>query len=1158
MFYLYHSNDLELLKGLLINTFQQQPVGPFEQEAILVQSQGMAHWLKLQLAQELGVAAQVEFPLPSKFIWQVFNSLNPQLPQRTYFDKQIMAWRLMQLLPQLATEPECQLISHYLQDETAAISALKCYQLAQNIADTFDQYLIYRPQWLLDWEQGSNRVDEHELGVHAWQPVVWRALVAATPAKLADGSLPREHRGRVHLQLQELVANNAQALHSLPKRLFVFGIAALPKVYWQVLQAISTQIDVHFYLQNPSNEFWSDIVSTRQALKALRQRQPGLTHSELGNPLLASWGKLGREFLNVLQNSQGIQEFELFYAPPEQSSNLLSWVQQDILNLHNRTEQAASVQALSSSRFKQGIDPQDQSIRLISAHSPLREVQRLYDQILYWLDHDPELKPRDIVVMVPDINQYAPYIDAVFASHQAQLSEREQRYRIPWAIADQAVAKEDPIINSFLTLLALPDSRFLNTDILDLLAVPAIARRFELTAEDLETLQSWLVQAEVRWGLDGKQRQQLGLPNFEQNSWRQGLKQLLLGTMLPNSALTSDGYQGDFPVFAAEGNNSERLGKLVEFIDQLEQYSQQLSQQNLSPQHWQQLISELLEQFYAAEEQELHSLQTIRQALVSWQEDCAMAELTDELNSAVVAAWFNDHLSMQTGWQRFLAGPVNFCSLMPMRSIPFKAVCMLGMNDTDYPRRVSPLGFDLIQRFPQAGDRARREDDRYLFLEALCAAQQYLYLSYRGHDVRETSEQQPSVLVAELRDYLADGFCLQDDLDLPHQQSRQQFLAWLQEELPLQPYHQDAFIPQHPRAIRSYQQLWAQVAQVGESEELQAHNWPEHPLDIPADLNPQVVPWQDVIEALTAPAKFFVTRRLQTRLERSWEEQEPEVNEPFAIDGLTKYHIQQRWFERRQSALQQPLAQEAQLFTRQQQALGYLPVNELGLEAGEKMLEQVNPLIDIVLPILTQPLDNRGLDYQLGEQQLLGELQQAYWHPDYSRPVLVFYRFGKVRGQHLFAAWLQLLLASLQEQQPIQQAVFYSLEEKGVQKTTLNAPTTSQTQQLVQQAVAWYWQCWQQPIAHLPDSLWEAMNSFKKLAENDKLDDQERSEKQQDCILELLDKEFGELNNLYVQRCLGHFLSELPEHYAQWLEDYGELLQALLEHQQVEIVEEAE
>ncbi|MFA0519883.1 exonuclease V subunit gamma, partial [Vibrio sp. 10N.222.55.E8] len=121
--------------------------------------------------------------------------------------------------------------------------------------------------------------------------------------------------------------------------------------------------------------------------------------------------------------------------------------------------------------------------------------------------------------------------------------------------------------------------------------------------------------------------------------------------------------------------------------------------------------------------------------------------------------------------QRFLAGQVNFCTLMPMRSIPFKTVCLLGMNDGVYPRSMPPEGFDLINGRSRPGDRSRRDDDRYLFLEAILSAQECLYISYVGRSIQDNTERVPSVLVSELIEYCQQNYCLSENQALPSDDS---------------------------------------------------------------------------------------------------------------------------------------------------------------------------------------------------------------------------------------------------------------------------------------------------------------------------------------------------------------------------------------------------
>ena len=1209
MFRLYHSNDLEVLRGGLLNEMGTAPLGPFDQEAILVQSQGMAHWLKLQLADGLGIAAQVDFPLPSSFIWKVFNRLKPELPEQSHFDKQIMSWKLMRLLPTLAAQPGCEAIAHYLENDH---NGLKCFQLAQTIADVFDQYLLYRPDWLLGWELGDDTIADGDVSAHPWQPLVWCALVADS----AELGHSLDHRARLLSELEDLVQRYPERLNGLPKRLFVFGIAALPGSYWQVLQAISAQVEVHFFLLNPCRNFWGDIVSDKQRRAILRQQPMAAELLERGNPLLASWGRLGRDFLTLVhetaeQRPENMADIEAYVE--RQPVNLLQHLQDDILNLNDLQQRAFTKEAVNSSAFKQVVAADDGSVRFVSAHSPLREVQRLDDQIPYWLDNDPQLKPRDIVVMVPDIDQYAPYIDAVFASSRAQTQQGDD-YRIPWAIADQSIAQEEPLIDSFLSLLNLADSRFLITEVQDWLDVPAIRQRFAISEDDLPLLRDWLARAQVRWGLDSEQRQQLGLPAFEQNSWRKGLRQLLLGYMLPDS---QQDFRGDFPVSAAEGNEGELLGKLMQFVDTLEYWQKifcsdtdadtdglsadaspvggEIGQTGKTAEQWSAILLTMLDDFYLAEDNDQFPLQKIRDAIMSWLEELNTSAFNQTLSPVVVRSWFINELGQQGGWQRFLAGPVNFCTLMPMRSIPFKAVCLLGMNDEDYPRRVTPVGFDLmVSGKSRRGDRSRREDDRYLFLEAVCSAQSYLYISYRGRDVRENAELQPSVLVAELQDYLCDSYCLAQHSDLPHSESREKMHEWLTEYLPLQPYNRQSFIPpEGSRAVAGYQTLWSAVANAAEQLNVQGaqdtatSQFFTQPLPLPAELDVTQADWEDVKQALNDPFKFFVKRRLRASFDSYWQAHETE--EPFTLQGLDSYQLKEDWLHLalQDFSLGNGGSQDHGLlsylpnFTARQQALGHLPVNALGEVWSADLVGNSVPLAQQIVVLTEHSLASRQLlcdsecaielkseataeddsvaaELKTIQVSVKGELQRAYSqdpiaHTDEQCGYLVFYRVGDIHGKHLLSLWLDLVMAQAAQPGLISHAHLLGLSKgkKGTQlrHIRLQAPPPTLAKEHMQQALTWFMQAWRQPVPHLPDTLWNLLSAEDIASEKYPDSDTDKNEHVQKQMHKQAEAEFGELASPYLQRCMPDFVTKvLLGASSDWLEKYGVLMADIKTH----------
>ena len=376
----YHSNSLDVLRDLLVEMICLDPLSdPFRPEQILVQSPGMAQWLKLELAQRIGISANVEFPLPASFLWRTFSELLTDVPERSAYSKESMTWILMRILPEQLLDDHYQALALYMDDDQ---TALRLYHLCGKIADLFDQYLVYRPDWIAQWEGGENApaVDDQ-----LWQPILWRAIVSDTQAR----SLPHWHRANMFEAFIEAIS--AAPAQRIPQRLFVFGISALPDNYLQALEHLGKRCDIHLMVANPCRQFWSDIVDKRYLGKLLRRHREGTSGTsddaeiaqlqlyEQGNPLLASMGKLGRDYLYLINQHQ-LLEVELF--SDDDNSSLLQSLQSDILSLRNRRafEDRDDPQASEHGRLM--VECQDRSISLHSCHSGMREVEVLQDQLL--------------------------------------------------------------------------------------------------------------------------------------------------------------------------------------------------------------------------------------------------------------------------------------------------------------------------------------------------------------------------------------------------------------------------------------------------------------------------------------------------------------------------------------------------------------------------------------------------------------------------------------------------------------------------------------------------------------------------------------------------------------------------------------------------------
>ena len=885
-----HGNRLETLRELAVDWMRAHPLAPLENEVILVQSNGIAQWLQMALAADpaqggCGIAAALDVQLPARFLWDSYRGVlgRDSVPEQSPLDKLPLTWRLMRLLPALQDQPDFAPLKRFLADDH---DCRKRYQLAVRLADLFDQYQVYRADWLNDWAAGRDHIGLARTGARPlddeerWQPALWRAVLADVGAERLSDS-----RAGIHPRFVQHLLDCDSRPASLPRRVIVFGISSLPAQTLEALAVIGRFSQVLLCVLNPCEYHWGDIVADQDLLRheyRRQQRRPGTplqldenTLHQHAHPLLAAWGKQGRDYINLLDQHDERASYEarfaniaggrvdLFEAPA--GNTLLQQLQQDILQLRPLAESRALWPA---------VDPvRDQSIRFHLAHSPQREVEVLHDQLLAAFAADPDLKPRDIIVMVPDVNLYAPHIQAVFGQHSG-----DDPRAIPFTLADQGQRGQEPLLIALEHLLRLPDSRLPVSEVLDLLDVPALRSRFGLSEVDLPTLQRWVEGAGIRWGLDQQRRAELGLPaGLEANSWRFGLRRMLLGY----ASGGADAWQQIEPFDEIGGLDAALIGPLSGLLDALDRHETQLAEAAL-PVVWGERLRQLLDDFFIAEsDRDQLLLAQLHEGLANWLELCDSVALDVALPLNVVAEAWLDGVGQSQLSQRFLAGAVNVCTLMPMRAIPFKRICLLGMNDGDYPRAQPPLDFDLMGKDYRPGDRSRREDDRYLLLEALLSARDALHISWVGRSIRDNSERPPSVLIGQLRDHLAAGWHTADGSDLLHA---------LTVEHPLQPFSRAYFSADS--ALFSYAREWRQLHDSRAGDDA---DQPLAPVTLEAPI--ELLALQ---RFLRNPVEHFFAARLKVWLQE--QQSNTEDDEPFALDGLQQHQLSQWLLEQVQQA----------------------------------------------------------------------------------------------------------------------------------------------------------------------------------------------------------------------------------------------------------------
>ncbi|MBU0485669.1 MAG: exodeoxyribonuclease V subunit gamma [Proteobacteria bacterium] len=944
-FNLYTSNRLEVIAEQLAQVMISRPLPVFSPEIVVVQSGGMARWLSMRLAESNGICANIEYPFPNGLLRTICCLLLPDCVDFGH-DKRIMAWQIMGLLPRLLERTGFEPLKAYLADGRA----LKRFQLAGQIADLFDQYSIFRPEMVLAWQ---------EKGGVDWQPLLWQELCRA--GYLAE----RPHRAELLKELLGKLAASSLASEVLPARISIFGISSIPNYHLQVFAALGQHTEVNFFLMNPCQVYWDDIVGKRQIDRIVRDSvidQDSLYLTE-GNPLLASMGNQGRDLFRMIHEFDCV-EYEFFQEPtadpPGGGRNILTMVQDDILNLADGAEQETLVL------------PVDRSIRVSSCHSAMREVEVLYDQLLAMFEEEPDLEPREIMVMTSDIELYGPLVQAVFGREGDDLV-------IPYSIADRALTSEGQLVREFMMLLELTRGRYGVTEVLGVIRNKAVAGKFKLDDHDFMLIEKWVSDVHIRWGIDGEDRRRLGLPATAGNSWRAGLDRMLLGYAMAGSGRT---FQGILPYDEMEGRSTETLGRFIHGLTTIFEYLTSLAAGRTLA-GWSEDLLAIFNDCFSPDDESQGEAQLIRNVLLELAADQLQAPFPEAVEFEVVFSHLRKLLGQEVVSAGFMTGSVTFCQMLPMRAIPFKIICLLGMNDNVFPRADRRMSFDLLAADFRPGDRSMRQDDRYLFLEAILSARRRLYLSYVGQSIRDGSQLPPSVLVTELLDYLDQRFEVEG----------RQLSELLVTRHPLQPFSQSYFTADDPELF-SYSRENLMAAKVGSRqvvpEVLVAHLLPEpEPEYRNLDL-------EQLISFFVHPARYLCNHRLGIYLDReqSWQEE----SEPFKLEGLTRYHLETELLTRYLAG------SELEEFLPAARSWGLLPHGRVGEAAYRQTASQVRELGRLVKGVQvgekSGPLE---LELGLAGFKIVGRLENIWGARQ------VYFRCGKIKARDQVRIWLRHL-----------------------------------------------------------------------------------------------------------------------------------------------------
>jgi len=934
---LYVSNSLNNLAKQLSADLQKQSLGVFEQQQIITQTEGMNNWLKIQIAQEMGITANCSFKKPNDVIAQIYYLLGGKNKPIVTVD--FIKWNIYHLLSDTAFQQKFKYIAKYYLD-----SDIKQIALAAKVADLFDQYQIYRPEIVKQWNETSlSSITDN------WQQYLWVSINVLVNGAMIDKT------GTIQFIISALQEPSKQKyLQSKLPEISFFGIAVITPFYLNLFNELSRHISINFYLLNPApTSYWLEDKSEKEIARLVQRAKNKPLPSEfslIGNSLLTSWGNIIKESFSLLfEDETYINNYNDSLVQELNTPNgLLQKIQHDIF--HNAT--------IDRNKIEIG-DLKDGSLIINSCFTPVREVEVLYNYLVGLVDQPGiSFSARDIVVLVSDIDKYAPFIRAVFDNAP---------YYFPYTIADETIAVGNSMFSAIELILSLESGSFKAEEILDLLESKYIMERFSITETD--TIRKTVEAANIRFGLAGHAFNDTNLV-----SWQYGLKRMIYGICISGEPLVELNGDKLIPLDINEGADAQDLIRFWHFIQVLDYTIQQRTEPR-GIAAWgiylQELVENMVFQSGEKEDPDYHRL-------VNYLEKLTLIETisSEPISFEVFKHSLLEILNTETKAQSFASAGITFCSLIPMRSIPFKVVAMMGMDFDKFPRKEHKLNFSLLDKEKRKGDRNVKDNDKHLFLETLLSAQQNFYISYIGHNTKDATKIPPSSLVDELIEYIIQGIStsneiIREDIIITH---------------PLHGFSQKYF---NGSGLISYLSDDKYINSVIPS------TGTKDPINVDFD----EIAVNDLIRFMKDPICWYFNKVLGIYYNK--EKILLPDTEKFSIDKLEEWQI-------KKDIIEQPEI-DCEGYYERKNSVGMFPLKNMGYLAYSAIVDETKPKREL-FNIVTQGLIETPIeiDVCIDNSIISGKIERVYGNK------LVAYTDSKYFNKHIVSAYVSYIIALAQ------------------------------------------------------------------------------------------------------------------------------------------------
>jgi exodeoxyribonuclease V gamma subunit len=948
--HLHRAERTDLLADGLGQLLSTPLPDPFADELVIVPARGVERWLSQRLSHVLGrgdsqdgVCAGISFRNPHSLIAEITGTTNddPWSPDA-------MVWPLLEVIDASCNDSWCKTLAthlgHFEAGEERELRQGRRYAVARRLAGLFASYARQRPQLLIDWENDIAGDIASDL---QWQPPLWRAL------------LDKVGTDAPHIRHTKTLATLQESPTDLPERLSLFGHTRLPSTEIELLRALATHHDLHLWLPHPSDDLWRQLAGDHGQIP----RRDDTSHRNVSHPLLATLGRDLRELQRSLPADPQTDEYLLGPAGAhDRPDTLLGWLQSDV------TANAVRPEGRKHTRT-------DRSVQVHSCHGPARQIDVLREVLLGLLADDKTLEPRDILVMCPDIETDAPLIVAGFGLGD-MIKGVHPAHQLRVRLADRSLVQTNPLLSVASQLLALAGGRATSSEVLNLAQAAPVRARFGFTDDDLEDITRWVRQANIRWGFDREHRKPFGV-DFIQNTWRFGIDRVLVGVAMSDDS--HDWIDTTLPLDDVGSNRVELAGQLAEYVDRLHHVVESLTGAKPLSQ-WLASLADGIGLLTRVEDDD------------AWQTSQLQREFNDVLNTAGlradttmrlpdIRALLQRHLAGRPTRANFRTGTLTVCTMVPMRSVPHRVVCLVGLDDGVFPRLGVVDGDDALARDPMTGERDIRSEDRQLLLDAIGAATDKLVITYTGSNEYSGQERPPAVPLAELLDTL--------DITTPDK-VRDTIVV----RHPLQPFDTRNVIPGEliPNEPFTFDNTVLKAARARAGDLAERPPFISGPLPAPP---PDDVALADLAGFFKDPVKGFF-RALDYTL--PWDVDGVDDAMPVDINALEEWTVGDRMLHDMLLGMNPDRARQAEW------RRGTLPPGQLGWRKATEIRDQATVLADTARGYRGADPGAVDVDIDLGSgRRLTGTVSPVFGDR------LVSVTYSKLGGQHLLQSWIPLL-----------------------------------------------------------------------------------------------------------------------------------------------------